>query len=250
MKVLLFITGFRQVKEYDYFSRFLRRLAGLGDLCDVFIYCNNADISAEIVTYYKTFPQKNKHLHITTRNAGFSMGAVEAVSNGIEMGLFGDYDYVIHLHPDVFITDDAGILKVLRSNLDNDNVFLVNRSLPDDERFFSFDFFIFKPRLLPRNIFRDELHTYDGWPEHYLFDMLVKHDIKHQIVARFDTNDWQPRRVDDHLGLYHEHDLGRVEELLTTLETAAPTADTPPGNAAAKWQPPLIQLHPAPVTKA
>ena len=256
MRVLLFLTGFGQVKEYDYFRRFLGRLAGLRDLCDVFIHCNNPDISADIVTHFKAFPQKNKRLHITTTNAGFTMGAVEAVSNGIETGLFRDYDYVIHLHPDVFITNDAGIVNLLRSNLENHDVFFVNRSLPDDARFFSFDFFVFKPRLLLRNIFRDELHTYHGWPEHYLHDMLIKHDVRFQIVKRFDDDNWMPRRVDDHLGLYHEHDLDRVEALLQTLEAGdtprAPTGTTasgattsrapstrphvPLGAAAAQWQ--------------
>jgi hypothetical protein len=68
------------------------------------------------------------------------------VSCGIEIRIFTGYDYVVHLHPGVFITDDTNTLAVLRENLDTDVVFFVTRSVPDDERFFTFDFFIFKPR--------------------------------------------------------------------------------------------------------
>ena len=214
MKVLLFITGFRQVKEYDYFTAFLQQLPTLQHICDVFIYCNNPAISEEIVTYYRKFTQENKRLYITSVNAGFVMGAVEAVSSGIEMGIFSPYDYIIHLHPDVFITDDAGIMATLNDNLDNDCVFFVNRSMPHDARFFSFDFFIFKPRLLPKNIFIDALRTYRDIPEHYLSDMIASHNIKCQVIGRFDNDHWHPRRIDEHLKLYHEHDLTLVEDLL------------------------------------
>ncbi len=214
MKVLLFITGFRQVKEYDYFNTFLQDLNGLSRICDVFIYCNNPDISEDIVAYYKKFRQKNKRLYITSVNAGFVMGAVEAVSTGIEMGIFTEYDYVIHLHPDVFITADVKILDVLRENLDNDVVFFVTRSMPDDERFFSFDFFMFKPRLLTRNIFIDQPHSCTDLPEHCLCDVIRKHGIKFKFIKRFENDHWCPRRIDEHLSLYHEHDLDRVEELL------------------------------------
>lgn len=214
MKVLLFITGFRQVKEYDYFTAFLQQLETLPQICDVFIHCNNPDISEDIVTFYRKFTQRNKRLYITSVNAGFVMGAVEAVSSGIEMGIFAPYDYVIHLHPDVFITDDAAIMQTLNDNLDNDCVFFVTTSVPDDERFFSFDFFIFKPRLLTTNIFIDAVRTYDDIPEHCLSDMIVSHQVKFKIIRRFADNHWHPRRIDEHLKLYHEHDLPLVEEML------------------------------------
>jgi hypothetical protein len=220
VKVLLFITGYRQVKEYDYFNAFLQRLTNLNNICDIFIYCNNPDISEEIVTYYKKFSHKNKRLYITSVNAGFGMGGVEAVSSGIEMGIFNAYDYVIHLHPDVFITDDSKILEMLNDNIDNDYVFLVNKSLPDDERFFSFDFFAFKPRLLKVNIFKDEPYRCLDLPEHCLCDAITRNNIKFKIIDRFDNSTWFPRRIDDHLKLYHEHNLGRVENVLRRLQGA------------------------------
>ncbi len=128
MKVLLFITGYRHLKEYDYFNSFLRRLNTLSNVCDVFIYCNDPNISEEIVTYYRNFSQTNKQLFITSVNAGFTMGAVEAVSRGIEMGIFDGYDYVIKLHPDVFLTDESRILAVLTERQADDCMFLMSRS--------------------------------------------------------------------------------------------------------------------------
>lgn len=92
-------------------------------MCDIYIYCNNPNISRDIINYYKNFDQKNKYLFITSLNGGYRIGGVEAVSNGIEMGIFKEYDYIIHIHPDVFITNDTNLLNVLSENIHNDIVF-------------------------------------------------------------------------------------------------------------------------------
>ena len=216
MKILLFITGYRQLEEYNYFNKFLQKLKILNDICDIFIYCNNTNISSKIVEYYKNFSQTNKYLFITSLNAGYRMGGVEAVSNGIEMGIFNKYDYIIHLHPDVFITDDEYLMNILYDNIKNDTVFLVTKSLPNDKKFFSFDFFILKPNLLKENIFIKELYTYQDSPEHYLCDMIEKYHIQYSFVKRFNNNTWCPRRIDDNLKLYHEHDLKKVVDILAS----------------------------------
>jgi len=216
MKILLFITGHGQLKEYNYFSRFLKKL-NLNKICDVYIYCNNTNISNEIVDYYKNFDQKNKYLLITSLNSGYRVGGVEAVSNGIELGIFKEYDYVIHLHPDVFITDDAYLTQVLEENLHNDTVFFITKSIPNDDHFFSFDFFIFKPKLLNTNIFIEELYSFNYYPEYYLHHVINKYKIKYTYIKRYNNDSWMPRRIDDNLKLYHEHDLTKVEDLLSTL---------------------------------
>ena len=213
MKVLLFITGHRQLKEYHYFNIFLNSL-NLKLLCDIYIYCNNPEISGELLQYYKEFPQKNKYIFITSLNHGYTMGGAEAVNQGIKMGIFHGYDYVIHLHPDVFITDDSYLMNVLHENEFNDTVFLLTKYFPGDNRHFAFDFFIFKPKLLTINIFTNELYTYTDSPEHYLYYIINKYNIKHKVVKRFDNDNWYPRRIDDHLKLYHEHDLEKVETYL------------------------------------
>lgn len=208
MKILLFITGHSQINEYFLFSRFLKTLY-LNNNCDIFIYCNNTNISKEIVTYYQEFSQKNKQLFITTKNGGYRTGGVEAVSEGFELGIFKEYDYVIHLHPDVFITEDEYLVTILRENLENDTVFFITKS-NQDPTFFSFDFFIFKPKLLTTNIFLENLYTFTESPEHYLHNMIMKFNIKHSFIKRFNNDNWDPRRIDENLKLWHEHDLNKV----------------------------------------
>jgi len=216
MKILLFITGYKQLVEYNYFNIFLKKLK-LNSICDIYIYCNNQKIQTDIVEYYQNFEQQNKHLFITTVNAGYNRGGVEAVSKGIEMGIFNGYDYIIHLHPDVFITDDTYLLEVLNENINNDTVFFITKSVAKDPRFFSFDFFIFKPKLLTKNIFIENLYTFIGCPEHYLHDMIIKHNIKYTFIKRFNNDTWYPRRIDENLKLYHEHNMNKVDEIICHL---------------------------------
>lgn len=213
MKILLFLTGFGQLEEYNYFNLFLKQLK-LNSICDIFIYCNNPKIQNKIINYYQNFSQENKRLLITSLNSGYRCGGVEAVSQGIDLGIFNEYDYVIHLHPDVFITDDLFLTKILLNNINNDIVFFITKSLPNDSKFFSFDFFIFKPKLLTKNIFKEELYTFTGCPEHYLHDMITKNNIKYTFIKRFNNDNWSPRRIDDNLSLYHEHEMTKVVNLL------------------------------------
>ena len=213
MKILLFITSYRQLEEYKYFNLLLKQLK-LNSMCDIFIYCNNSEIQNDILTYYKNFNQKNKQLFISSLNSGYRIGGVESLSHGLEMGIFKDYDYVIHLHPDVFITEDIYLNEILLNNLNNDVIFFITKSHPIDSTFFSFDFFIFKPKLLTKNIFYENLYTFTSGPEKYLHDMIKSNNIKYIFIKRFNNNNWSPRRIDENLKLYHEHDMNKVKKLL------------------------------------
>ena len=213
MKILLYITGHKQLEEYNYFSIFLKELK-LNYICDIYIYCNNPEIQNTIINYYQNFNQKNKRLLITSLNSGYRSGGVESVSQGIEMGIFNEYDYVIHLHPDVFITDDLYLTEILLNNINNDIVFFITKSDPDNFNFFSFDFFIFKPKLLTKNIFIEELYTFTCSPEEFLHDMIIKNNINYTIIKRFDNDNWVPRGIDENLKLYHEHNMNNVINLL------------------------------------
>ena len=197
MKILLFITSYRQLEEFEYYRMFLEKLK-LNALCDIYIYCNNPDISPALLHLYQKFKQTTKHLLISSINGGYRMGHLEALSKCFDAKLFQNYDYVIHMHPDVFFTDDTYLLESLKENMDNDVVFLVNKS-NGQYNFFSTDFFIFKPKLLSHNIFSDELYTFTTPPEVYLYDMLHKYSINYIILKRFNNNEWYPRRIDDNL---------------------------------------------------
>lgn len=217
MKVLLFITSYRQLEEYKYFNQFLQRLNVLPNICDIFVYCNNVNISNELLTYFQEFKQQNKRIYITSKNDGYARGGVEALSVAYDMGIFEEYDYVIHLHTDVFITDDTYLMEVLNKNLHNDTVFFITKSVPNDSNFFSFDFFIFKPKLLLNNIFKDEMYTFSKPVEYYFCDVIQKNNINYQFIKRFENDHWYPRRIDENLKLYHEHDLQKVKLLLDSF---------------------------------
>lgn len=213
MKILLYITTFRQLLEFKYFSIFFNSLKSLNKICDVFIYCNNANISDDILTYFKSFNIKNKFIFVTSKNDGYRMGGVEALSTGIDMNIFSTYDYVIHLHPDVFIVDDQHTINILEENLDNDICFFITQTV-NNEKFASFDFFIFKPRLLSGNIFKDDMYTWQDCPEIYLYNKLIQHNIKFIHIPRFSDNNYLPRRIAEYSKIWHEHDLDSVKNYL------------------------------------
>ena len=48
--------------------------------------------------------------------------------------------------------------------------------------------------------------------------MIIKNNIKYIFVKRFNNDNWEPRRIDDNLRLYHEHDLNKVQSLLNYLK--------------------------------
>ena len=208
-RVLLYLSSHRQVKEFDYFSQFFNKLDKLRQMCDLYIHCNNKDVSEDITKYYKQFDVKNKQLHVGSKNCGYNMGHIEMLSDDYDAGVFAGYDYVINCQADVFIIGEEPLLDVLNRKC-GDSVFFITKSIPDDERFFSTDFLIFRPKLLTMNIFKEELYTWRDWPEHYLYYILQKYNIKYEFLKRFDNDNWQPRRL-DLLKLWHEHDLSLIE---------------------------------------
>jgi glycosyltransferase involved in cell wall biosynthesis len=208
-RVLLYLSSHRQVKEYDYFSHFFNKLDKLRQMCDLYIHCNNKDVSEDLVKYYKQFDVKNKQLHVTSKNCGYNMGHIEMLSDDYDAGVFAGYDYVINCQADVFIIEEEPLLDVLNRK-SGDSVFFITKSIPDDERFFSTDFLIFRPKLLTMNIFKDQLYKWGDWPEHYLYYILQKYNIKYEFLKRFDNDNWQPMRL-DLLKLWHEHDLSLIE---------------------------------------
>lgn len=163
---------------------------------------------------------------ITSVNSGYRIGDIEAMSINIDKGIFHEYDYVIHIHPDVFITDDVYLMQVLEENKNNNTVFFITKSVPNDDTFFSLDFFIFKPKLLTQNIFKKELYTFTCIPEKYFHDMIQTYDIPFKFIRRFDNDNWQPRRIDEHLKLYHEHDLEKAITVYNQLVNQ-PTSQKP-----------------------
>ena len=149
MKILIRLTGFRQNEEYKLFGLcFDKYCKQLKQYCEVFIHSNNIlNNILDSVQYIET----HKRIYITDKNAGFVNGGLEAVSDVVDMlKLFSNdcqYNYIIHMHPDVFICNEQPILSLLEKEVNSDNVFYCNLSLVNP-CLYSFDCFIFKPKLL------------------------------------------------------------------------------------------------------
>ena len=58
------------------------------------------------------------------------------------------------------------------------------------------------------------MHFFTTSPEYYLQDMIKENNIKYTFIKRFYNNTWHPRRIDEHLKLYHEHELDKVVNVL------------------------------------
>lgn len=218
MKVLLIITGHQQVKEYFYNSFILKKnCIWISENTDLFIHINKCDVDKNISILFNMFPQKNKRLFITSKNEGYRLGGIEAISDIIDMNICNNYDYVIHTHPDVIIIQDKIIKDLLYENLNNDIAFFTNKSWPNNETRFSFDFFIFKPKLLVNNIFKTiDFYTYSDSPENFLYDIIKNNNINYKLIKRYDNDNWYPRRI-DLLGVWHEHELNKLDAYIKEL---------------------------------
>ena len=231
MKVLLWCRSYRQRNEIKLAAHLLSKTETLRNF-DLIFHCNNLESS--VWEHFRTFPNENKELIHTSKNTGYDRGCLEALSDNFDK--FKDYDYVIHFQTDVFILGEEKILEVLDTHKDTEDVFLCTQSRRD-ESFLSFDFFIFKPKLLHKNIFKlweDEEYGIqteeynsstprrpDAWRkrpkplsiEHLLYKMIKEHNIPYCLLKRYKNNKWFPRRI-DMWNMWHEHELEKVVDYL------------------------------------
>jgi hypothetical protein len=211
VKILFFMTGYRQNEEYRLQSRLLRKCPRLAKCAELFIYNNCIDNKIEDACKDIPIPFR---IHNTDKNAGYRLGPVEAMDFLVTSMDLSGYDYVIHLHPDVFIVDEEPLMRLLDEESATPNVFLVNTAVPEDPRFYCFDFFIFKPRLLVVPLFAN----WTVWkepPEYFLHDRIVENGVAHRMVNRYNNQVRNNTREIDLLGLWHEHELSRVLKYLS-----------------------------------
>ena len=218
MKVLLFLSSHKQLEEIYLYGQFLKRYCPTISTFDFILHINNINIDiSKAGNYFQTIPNENKQLIFTSKNKGYTFGHMEACADYFD--LFKEYDYVIHTHPDIFITQEEILLKILEIFYSKHYVFIVNNSIKDDNKFMSTDFIIFRPKLLSFNIFKDFEKYYNiynlntGGSEHALYDILNKNNISYFFIKRFDNDHWEPRRI-DMIGLWHEHNLERITQYL------------------------------------
>jgi len=212
MKILLFMTGYRQHEEYALQARFLARCPKLRANAELFVYNNYIQNKIEDVCRNIPLPMK---IHNTDKNAGYYLGPIEAMEFLFANRDLSVYDYVLHLHPDVFVVNEEPLMKLLEEEVSTPNVFLVNSAVPNDSRFYCFDFFAFKPRLLEKSIFVN-WSNWVGPCEYFLHDRIVENSIPHRLVQRY-SEPGKTREIDE-LGLWHEHELSKIRQFLSRIE--------------------------------
>ena len=215
MRLAILYTSYRQFRELDFLPEIFRRSPKLSSDATIIFHCNNSKISqvemakklARIKYLALEFvysPQKNV--------GGYPYGQFEAICDVWDK-LIGRFDWVIHLHPDVFIMDENLLLQeIVKAQAANADL-LVTPTFGSKHPSFATDFFAFRPSKIPKelfNSFEPLIRAPAVVPlEHLFFNEVHRHQINYTIVQRF-RDDHYHRDI-DLLGLWHEHDLRRVK---------------------------------------
>ena len=129
MKILILLTSHRHNDEYKLYGLYLEKCIQLSNMVDIYIHSNC--INTNFIDNIAFIKCKKKNIIITEKNAGFINGGLEAVSDIIDLlKLYSEnceYDYVIHMHPDVFIINETLIVNFLNDQKSiSEIIFYVN----------------------------------------------------------------------------------------------------------------------------
>jgi hypothetical protein len=160
------------------------------------------------------FQGAKKLLYMTSKNAGYAKGAVQAMDTVMQSGELQKYDWVVHLHPDVFVVYPQPLANMLLNTTASViaapfKTILTDILSPGVEGL-AFDFFAFRPNITDTNAF-SKWAIYTKAPELYLraeaFPNASIQNVPHRYAAKCKT--W------DKFGVWHIHtDLGRIDEFM------------------------------------
>mmetsp|Transcript_27758 Transcript_27758/g.90840 ORF Transcript_27758/g.90840 Transcript_27758/m.90840 type:complete len:348 (+) Transcript_27758:89-1132(+) len=257
-RVCLLFTSHRQVEELALAASFLRRCSALVRGADVVVHNNCAESilpSALLEAHLALFPNANRRLVRSRENAGYKWGPFQQVSACLP--LVREYDFVVHLHPDVYLADDSSLCALIEGCGDDDPAALLVNELhlahvqdaaraaalagvaPGAVPAYSFDFFVLRPRLLARNVFDAYLDAAlvaslgpaMQYPEMLLFRAIHEMRVPHRVFARHKPSaSHADARFPDLFGLWHSHDNALIRRFLRreggylSVETAAKDA--------------------------
>lgn len=229
MKILFFFLGHRQMEEYKIQSFFINKFKFIKDF-DVIIYSNSNQTEEELRTYCQGIPNIKEYLTFQ-RNTGYVSGLFTGLAEHFEK--FKEYDFVVHLHPDVFIYDDSDLYNNLRImdwlNFDlltspslhtmkyqvdgiahgTDRGWNPNNPFVKENCFHATDIFVFNPSKIDVGFFDSSFH---GETEHIFTHNIYKYNLKVLYWSR-------PSKVledmfftKDSCGIWHSHDLNSVRD--------------------------------------
>lgn len=228
MNIALLLTSHRQIRELGYWPQFMNQNPVLAREAEVFYHSNYPDLDeAAVRATLDRIPCKASHLIREKANAGYLFGNFQAVSLIHPLLAERGFDWVIKLHPDVFIIDERPILRELEST-PAEVPLLVSQSFGDRTAAYSADFFCFRPQTLPAdffNIYRPFSETgKDVWlgEEQVLFFEAHRREIPHRVVRRYRSGHYH--RCADLMGLWHSHSLDRVERAQSGKDALLPHA--------------------------
>jgi len=208
MNNLLFFTCHKQFPCFEAWSTLLQKNNFLKTF-DVITF-NDTGVSEarEIAKITENFPKKP--LVLSTPNVGgYILGLFKDLS--ICYDYFVQYDYVFHIHPDVYILNDSKLEFICEKNKNDNNVFFTSLYTQGRD-VYNTDFFIFKPKLLNKNIFleaEEELNKLPNdkkYAEKTFYNLLHKHNINILNLERYPNNliDGKNRDIDQ-LNILHTH---------------------------------------------
>jgi len=214
MRLLILFTSYRQIEELDYQAQFLRKCNFLSAHSDVLFHCNNRQIPIDsIQEKLKQLPVNNTQVIYGSNQGGYLRGQFQAIADTFTLGIFDSYDFVIHLHPDIFIVDEKPIVEIINSRLARQSDICVARIFGNSDPSFATDFFIFRPSIILAKLFSsytdfDEIFESPLPLERIFYQLIHKLNIKYLEVERFKLGRYF--RDIDELGLWHEHRLLKV----------------------------------------
>lgn len=213
MRLLLLFTSYRQFKELDYQRKFLERCDYISNNFDILFHCNNLNIDKKIIqNKIKELPCKKYKLVYGENKGGYLRGQFQAISEMFTLGFLNSYDFVIHLHPDIFIVNEKPIIELVNIHKTNNYDLFVSRIFGKSHPSYATDFFAFKPS----NIFAELFSAYAKYPQDFqipletiFYQLIQEFNISYLEIERFKVGRYF--RDIDSLGLWHEHRLAKID---------------------------------------
>jgi len=216
MRILFFYTGYRQLAEISHSALFAQRYQHDFKDADVIYHCNNTAIGRDTLeSLVGDFANPIKKIITTDKNTGFRLGHIEAIADSYPLIQEGEYDWVIHLHPDVYLTDEARFLGLLHKADTSEQNAIMFPLFEADAMAYTTDLFAWKPTRVKRDVFSDYknyVNRSDVIPETYLYESLHRQNVPILSVKRYRGRGWQ-REIDE-VGAWHPHEQARVENFL------------------------------------
>ncbi len=219
MKLAILYTSHRQWEELDFAPAFYERTTRLRGQFDLLFHCNNPAINeTELRAKLEKIPAKSLFVRVApSKNlGGYVYGQFEAMSDTWDHVDLTQWDWIIHLHPDLFIADENKLLAAIEAADKAGAQVLVSHVFGLWQPAFASDCFAFKPVPAMRAAFdgyRPLLATPTRVPtETLLFIEIHRAGVKYFISDRFLHGHYH--REIDRWGIWHEHDLRRVAAYL------------------------------------